>query len=45
MFAGLNLRDNGLNVIVGVRKDGHSWKEAVADGWVPGKVCYIEGLQ
>lgn len=34
---GLNLRDNGLNVIVGVRKDGASWKEAVADGWVPGK--------
>ncbi|UZJ51913.1 hypothetical protein CBS101457_001233 [Exobasidium rhododendri] len=34
---GLNLRDNGLNVIVGVRKDGQSWKEAVADGWVPGK--------
>ncbi|KXL44754.1 hypothetical protein M433DRAFT_138033 [Acidomyces richmondensis BFW] len=34
---GLNLRDNGLNVIVGVRKDGASWKEAVQDGWVPGK--------
>jgi hypothetical protein len=30
------LRDNGLNVIVGVRKDGQSWKEAVQDGWVPG---------
>jgi len=34
---GLNLRDNGLNVIIGVRKDGTSWKEAVQDGWVPGK--------
>ncbi|KAJ1806848.1 Bifunctional acetohydroxyacid reductoisomerase [Coemansia sp. RSA 2599] len=34
---GLNLRDNGLNVIVGVRKDGRSWKKAVAEGWVPGK--------
>ncbi|KAI2287915.1 Bifunctional acetohydroxyacid reductoisomerase [Ophidiomyces ophidiicola] len=34
---GLNLRDNGLNVIVGVRKDGASWKEAIQDGWVPGK--------
>jgi ketol-acid reductoisomerase len=33
---GLNLRDNGLNVIVGVRKDGQSWKEAVQDGWQPG---------
>jgi hypothetical protein len=34
---GLNMRDNGLNVIVGVRKNGTSWKEAEADGWVPGK--------
>ncbi|KAL1594632.1 NEDD8-conjugating enzyme Ubc12 [Paraconiothyrium brasiliense] len=34
---GLNLRDNGLNVIVGVRKNGASWKEAEQDGWVPGK--------
>ena len=33
---GLNLRDNGLNVIVGVRKDGQSWKEAIQDGWQPG---------
>ncbi|KAK0846511.1 Bifunctional acetohydroxyacid reductoisomerase [Friedmanniomyces endolithicus] len=33
---GLNLRDNGMNVIVGVRKDGASWKEAEQDGWVPG---------
>ena len=34
---GLNLRDNGLNVIVGVRKNGQSWKDAIQDGWVPGK--------
>merc|ERR1712137_958391 len=33
---GLNMRDNGLNVIVGVRKNGASWKEAIEDGWVPG---------
>ncbi|KAF2458502.1 ketol-acid reductoisomerase [Lineolata rhizophorae] len=33
---GLNLRDNGLNVIVGVRKNGASWKEAQQDGWIPG---------
>jgi ketol-acid reductoisomerase len=31
------MRDNGLNVIVGVRKNGQSWKEAEADGWVAGK--------
>ena len=30
----LNARDNGLNVIVGVRKDGESWKMAQEDGWV-----------
>ena len=26
-----------MNVIVGVRKDGTSWKQAQEDGWVPGK--------
>ncbi|ODV63569.1 ketol-acid reductoisomerase [Ascoidea rubescens DSM 1968] len=34
---GLNLRDNGINVIIGVRKNGSSWKAAIQDGWVPGK--------
>jgi ketol-acid reductoisomerase len=34
---GLNLRDNGLNVIVGVRKNGASWKEALDDGWKAGQ--------
>lgn len=33
---GLNLRDNGLNVIIGVRKNGASWKAAIEDGWQPG---------
>lgn len=32
---GLNLRDNGLNVIIGVRKNGASWNEAQQDG-IPG---------
>ena len=31
---GLNARDNGLNVIVGVREDGESWRQAKEDGWV-----------
>ena len=31
---GLNARDNGLNVIIGVRKDGESWRQAMEDGWV-----------
>jgi len=33
----LNLRDNNLNVVLGVRKDGKSWEDALADGWVPGQ--------
>ncbi|RKF55334.1 Ketol-acid reductoisomerase, mitochondrial [Erysiphe neolycopersici] len=33
----LNMRDQGLNVVVGVRKDGASWRDAEADGWVPGR--------
>ncbi|KAF8183953.1 6-phosphogluconate dehydrogenase [Pholiota molesta] len=32
---GLNARDNGLNVIVGVREGGESWRQAIEDGWVP----------
>ncbi len=27
------MKDSGLNVIVGVRKDGNSWKEATKDGF------------
>ncbi|KAG5634903.1 Acetolactate synthase, mitochondrial [Sphagnurus paluster] len=37
---GLNARDNGLNVIVGVRKDGESWRQAIEDGWVPGETLF-----
>jgi ketol-acid reductoisomerase len=33
----LNLRDNGMPVIVGIRKNGGSWDLALKDGWVPGK--------
>lgn len=33
----MNARDNGLNVIVGLREGGGSWKAALEDGWVPGK--------
>lgn len=32
----LNLRDNGMPVILGIRKGG-SWDKAVDDGWVPGE--------
>ncbi|MFC2090228.1 ketol-acid reductoisomerase [Bacteroidota bacterium] len=33
----LNLKDNGINVIVGQRKNSNSWEKAVKDGWVEGK--------
>ncbi len=36
---GLNLRDNGFNVIVGQRK-GATWEKAIADGWVPGETLF-----
>lgn len=32
-----NMRDNGVNVIVGMRQGGKGWDLAVQDGWVPGK--------
>jgi ketol-acid reductoisomerase len=33
----LNMRDNGINVIVGQRDNSKSWERAKADGFVPGK--------
>lgn len=33
----LNQKDNGINVIVGQRKNSKSWDKAVADGFVEGK--------
>ena len=33
----LNLRDNGVKVIVGQREGGPSWERARADGFVPGR--------
>ncbi|MDP4210290.1 MAG: ketol-acid reductoisomerase [Bacteroidota bacterium] len=36
----MNLRDNGINVIVGQRKPSKSWDKAVADGFVPGKTLF-----
>lgn len=32
----LNLRDNGITVIVGQRKNSKSWDKAIHDGFVPG---------
>lgn len=36
----LNLRDNGINVIIGQRKDSKTWDKAIADGWVPGETLF-----
>ncbi len=36
----LNLRDNGMNVIVGQRSPSKSWDKAVADGFVPGETLF-----
>ena len=36
----LNMRDNGINVIIGQRKKSKSWQKAKEDGWVPGKTLF-----
>jgi ketol-acid reductoisomerase len=36
----LNLRDNGVRVVIGQRKGGRGWDDAVHDGWVEGKTLF-----
>ena len=36
----LNMRDNGVNVIVGQTPGHKSWDKAVKDGWVPGETLF-----
>src|SRR5687767_9735394 len=36
----LNQKDNGINVIVGQRKDSKTWDKAVRDGFVPGETLF-----
>ncbi len=36
----LNLKDNGIDVIVGQRSGSKSWDKAVEDGWVPGETLF-----
>src|ERR687889_2223930 len=36
----LNQRENGINVIIGQRKDSKSWDKAIKDGFVPGKTLF-----
>ena len=36
----LNMKDNGVNVIVGQREKTRSWDLAVEDGWAPGQTLF-----
>jgi ketol-acid reductoisomerase len=37
----LNMKDNGLNVIIGQAKSfARDWERAVKDGWIPGKTLF-----
>lgn len=36
----LNMRDNGISVIVGQREGSRSWEKAVQDGFVPGETLF-----
>jgi ketol-acid reductoisomerase len=36
----LNMRDNGIRVIVGQRTGGKSWQRALEDGFVPGETLF-----
>ena len=36
----LNQRENGINVIIGQRKNSKSWDKAVRDGFVPGETLF-----
>src|SRR5512136_2651295 len=36
----LNMRDNGIRVIVGQRRNTPSWDRALKDGWVPGSTLF-----
>ena len=36
----LNMRDNGINVIVGQRKKSKSYELALREGWIPGKTLF-----
>ncbi|MEO0334185.1 MAG: ketol-acid reductoisomerase, partial [Bacteroidota bacterium] len=37
---GLNMRDNGFNVIVGQRKESKTYQKAIEDGWVEGETLF-----
>jgi ketol-acid reductoisomerase len=36
----LNMKENGIKVIVGQNQGSRNWDKALADGWVPGKTLF-----
>jgi ketol-acid reductoisomerase len=36
----LNMKDNGVNVLIGLREKGRGWDLAQQDGWMPGKTLF-----
>jgi ketol-acid reductoisomerase len=36
----LNMKDNGVEVLVGQRENTPTWNKAVEDGWVPGRTLF-----
>jgi ketol-acid reductoisomerase len=36
----LNMRDNGVNVVIGLRAGGRGWDLAQQDGWIPGQTLF-----
>jgi len=36
----LNMKDNGVRVVIGLRDKGRGWDLAQQDGWVPGKTLF-----
>lgn len=36
----LNMKDNGIRIIIGQREGGDSWKKALKDGFVPGETLF-----
>jgi ketol-acid reductoisomerase len=36
----LNMKDNGINVIIGQRQGSTNWQKALDDGWVPGETLF-----
>jgi ketol-acid reductoisomerase len=36
----MNMRDNGINVIVGQREGTKNWGKAIEDGWIPGETLF-----